>query len=196
MIKTNIQTNFPHHILTLSTFTDDCFVADYTEQTRALATKRGVEFFSPTSPTDIDFFSIINSPKISIDGIAFNNSSFINSSGSPKSQCESVFFPTTSNSNSWILFCELKYSNKPINNSNNLKKAIDQLYKTRYYYVQAGIILSTNCAYLIASLPMQSEPFANFSISQPLLTRLKRKRNIILRLKNKVEIIDDSTLIV
>jgi hypothetical protein len=196
MIKTQIQIHFLHQYSAIRTFSDHCFVADYTEQTKTLAVKRSVEFFDSTNPSDIDFFSIINTPPISFDGIIFNNLSFVFRNGFPKSQCESVFFPSTSNNNSWILFCELKYSSKPLNNFNNLRKAVNQLYRTRYYYVQTGIITPTNCTYLVASLPMQSEPFANFSISQPLLIKLKRTRNIVLRLKNKVEIVDDMTILV
>jgi hypothetical protein len=196
MIKSQIQIHFLHQFLAIKNFSDNCYVADYTEQTKPLPTKRGVEFFSPNNPTDIDFFSIINNQKILIDGIEFNNLSFVFNSGRSKSQCEAVFFPSTSTYDSWILFCELKYSNKPINNSNNLKKAITQLYRSRYYYVQKGILAETNSSYLVASLPMQSEPFANFSISQPLLIKLKRTRNIVLRLKNKVEIEDDKLILV
>lgn len=196
MIKSQIQIHFHHQFLAIKNFTDTCFIADYTEQTKPLPTKRGVEFFTPNNPTDIDFFSIINTPKISIDGIEFNNLSFVFNNGFAKSQCEAVFFPSTSTSDSWILFCELKYSNKPANNSNNLKKAISQLYRSRYYYVQKGIIAETNSSYLVASLPMQSEPFTNFSISQPLLIKLKHTRNIILRLKNTVEIENDKLILV
>lgn len=194
MIKQGIQTNYIHQYNTIKNFSDDLYIADYTEQTKALPLKRSVEFFSPNNPTDITYFSVINTPKIIIDGIEFNNSSFVCGNGNPKTQCESVVFPTVSNFESWILFCELKYSSKPSNNSNNLKKAIKQLYKTRYYYIQSNIISLTNTCYLIASLPIQSEPFANFSISQPILTKLKRNKNIILRLKNKVEIIDDKLI--
>lgn len=194
MIKQRIQSNYIHQFNTIKNFNDDLYIADYTEQTKTLPVKRSVEFFSPNSPTDITFFSVINTPKIIVDGIEFNNSSFVCGNGNPRTQCEAVVFPTVSHSDSWVLFCELKYSSKPSNNSNNLKKAIKQLYKTRYYYVQSNVISLTNNCYLIASLPLQSEPFPNFSISQPILTKLKRNKNIILRLKNNVEIIDNKLL--
>ena len=53
-----------------------------------------------------------------------------------------------------------------------------------------------NTAYLIASLPIQSEPFTNFSLTPNYLLNLKRKRNIVLRLKNSVEIKNSELLIV
>lgn len=196
MIKTNIQNKYIHQYNVIENFIDNIYTADYTEQTKTLPIKRSVEFFSPVPPIDINYFTVINDTKLPIDGIEFDNTSFVWANGNPKTQCEAVFFPTNSNSNSWVLFCELKYSSRPSRNANNLRKAIKQLYKTRYYYIQNSIIdLSNNC-YLIASLPLQSEPFINFSIPQPMLIKLKRKKNIILRLQNKVEIIDSENILV
>ena len=196
MIRNKIKTIYPHQFLLIQTFNNNVFVADYTEQTKTHSLKRNVEFFSPIPPTDIDYFSIINSPKLHIDAIKFNNSSFVYGNGNPKSQCEATVFPNSSSTNSWILFCELKYSSKPINNRNNLIKAIKQLFKTRYYYIQEGVINKTNTCYLIASLPLQAEPFANFSIPPTMLAKLKVSRNIILRLKNTIEIKDDKVIYV
>jgi hypothetical protein len=196
MIKSQIQLNYIHQFNAIINFSNDVFVADYTELTKTHSIKRSVEFFSPNPPGDIDYFSIINSPKLSIDGIEFDNTSFTRSNGEAKTQCESVFFPHISANDSWILFCELKYSSRPLNNRNNLKKAINQLFKTRYYYYQENIINSSNTSYLIASLPLQSEPFTNFSITPALLTKLKSSRNIVLRLKNSVEIVDDKIILV
>lgn len=194
MIKAKIQIKYNHQYLAIKNFNDDLFIADYTEQSKTQQIKRSVEFFSPNNPTDITFFSIINAPKLNINGIEFNNLSFVCGNGNPRTQCEAVVFPNHSHTDSWILFCELKYSSKPSNNSNNLKKAIRQLYKTRYYYLQNNVISLTNNCYLIASIPPQSEPFPNFSIPQPTLTKLKRNKNIILRLKNSIEIINSELL--
>lgn len=196
MIKTYIQTSYIHQYNTIQSFNDDIFVADYTEQTKTLPVKRSVEFSSPNLPAGIDYFSIKNTPKLNIDGIDFDNTSFVYSNGNSKSQCEAVFFPSSSNIDSWVLFCELKYSYRPLNNVNNLRKAIKQLFKTRYYYLQDGVIGNSNTSYLIASLPMQSEPFTNFSIPPSFLTKLKSSRNIVLRMRNIVEIKDGKIIYV
>jgi len=196
MIKGNIQSTYIHQHNTIIDFTDSIYVADYTENTKTLAVKRSVEFFSPNPPTDIQYFSILNIPKLPSVGIAFNNSSFVYANGNAMTQCEGVFFPSSSNSDSWILFCELKYSSKPIRNTNNLRKAINQLFRTQYYYASRNIFSRTNNCYLIASLPIQSEPFTNFSLPQAFLTKLKRTRNIVLRMKNSIEIIDSNLLAV
>lgn len=194
MIKSRIHVSYIHQYNTIQNFANDIFVADYTEQTKFLPIKKSVEFFSANPPIDIDYFSIKNAPKMIVGGIKFNNSSFVYCNGKAKSQCEAVFFPSLSTLHSWILFCELKYSSKPLNNTNNLKKAIKQLFKTHYYYTQDAIITKTNPCYLIASLPMQSEPFANFSISPSFLIKLKSTRNIVLRMKNIVEIKNEKIL--
>jgi hypothetical protein len=194
MIKLNIASKYAHHYVKIKNFNDDVFVADYTEHTRLLPIKRAVEFFSPNFPTDISYFTIRNTPNLFIDGIDFDGQSFVCGNGNSRTQCEGVFFPSVSNIDSWILFCELKYSSRQLQNENNLRKAMKQLYKTRFYYCQDNIISQTNTSYLIASLPMQSEPFANFALSQPFLLKLKRTRNIILRFKNVVEIVDDKLI--
>lgn len=196
MIKTNIDATYNHQHRAIKTFNDDLFVADYTKSTNRLPVKRGVEFFSPNHPADINFFSIINSKKFFIDGIEFNSSSFVCGNGNSRTQCEAVFFPSVSNHESWILFCELKYCSLEVNNFNDLTKAVTQLYKTRYYYIQNSIISLTNICYLVASLPLQTEPFANFHITPQMLMKLKSKRNIILRLTNIVKVNDDKSITV
>lgn len=194
MIRTNIQAKYIHQHIRIQSFSEAIFVADYTQQTKTLPVKRSVEFFSPNHPVDIDFLSINNNNKIVVDGIEFDNSSFVCGNGNSRSQCEAVFFPSTSTCDSWILFCELKYSFLPTRNPQNLEGAIRQLYKTRYYYLQNNVIAETNKSYLIASLPMQREPFVNFAIPQPFLSKLKIKRNVILRLKNSIDIHDDKII--
>lgn len=193
MIGTMISAIYNHQFQNKQNFTDSIYIADYTEQTKTLLIKRSVEFFSPNSPLDIKYFSILNHSKLSIDGIKFDNNSFVRN-GKTLSQCEAVFFPSVSTVNSWVLFCELKYSGNAYFNNTNLPKALKQLIRTRYYYIQSGIITKTNICYLIGSLPKQSEPFKNFSISPNKLANLKRKRNIILRFQNSVEIIDAVTI--
>ncbi|MFD2823946.1 hypothetical protein ACFS5M_09710 [Lacinutrix iliipiscaria] len=196
MIKQRIQIKYVHQFNLINNFSDNTHIADYTEQTKRDLIKRSVEFFSPNPPIDINYFTINNPPLLDIDGIEFDNNSFVHSNGNPKSQCEAVIFPTVSTNTSWVLFCELKYSSLPRNNNRNLRKAIKQVLKTRYYYFQNGIITIENTAYLIASLPIQSEPFTNFSLTPNYLLNLKRKRNIVLRLKNSVEIKNSELLIV
>lgn len=185
MIAAQLNVIYNHHYLKIKRYSSHIYVADYSDQTQF---QRSVEFFSPNPPNDITFFSILNPSNLSIAGIDFDNNSFVCGNGNPRTQCESVFFPNVSDLSSWVLFCELKYSARPLNNTNNLRKAMKQLYKTRYYYLQNAVISSSNPTYLIASLPLQSEPFANFTISQPMLTRLRRDRNIILRFKNTVSV--------
>jgi hypothetical protein len=188
MIKTNIKRTFPHHLSNSFVTEKSSYIADYTTQTNSV---RGVEVFTQT-PADIACFSLKNDNEIEIRHIKFNNKSFTyrdgKLKGKPRRQCECVIFPEKSNSDSWILFLELKYSYNEYSNSNNLKTAINQLYKTRTYYYINGIFDKNNVCYLIASLPMQSEPFKNFSMTPAELQNLKNKHNTILRLTNNAEI--------
>ena len=194
MIKTNISLSLPHLHANIVSYNKNIFITDYTEKTKMTIPRRSVEIFSPFPCPDNDCFYINNMVQLNIDTIVLDNHSFKHFNGLPKSQCETTMFPSTSIDESWFLLIELKYSNKPINNASNLKKAVKQLFKTRYHYIQENVISKKNTQYLIASLPMQIEPFANFSLTPSYLLNLKVKRNIILRFKNSVRIIDDKLI--
>jgi len=190
MIKANITREYPDHIAKCNYSNQTLYLADYTNQTRSA---QGV-VITNIQPTDIDSFELKNDVGILIGYIDFDHTSFTRPNGSALSQCECVVFPETSVIDSWIFFAELKYSNLPFNNDNNLRKAISQLYKTRTYYLNKGIFSKTNICYLIASLPMQAEPFAQIVISPMDLLRLKRKHNVVLRLQNQAEIQNDKMM--
>lgn len=188
MIRTKIQTLFSHHLKKCLTTCESIYVADYTEQTKSA---RATELFKGSPPSDIDYFTINNPCNLKMDSIPFDNSSFTKPNGSIASQCECVIFPNSSDDKSWILFLELKYSNKCKNNKKNLNKAQKQLFKTQYYYKSKSVFSKNNTCYLLASLPMQRPPFAHYSLTQSYLTEMKKKHNVIIRFQNSIEIRDD-----
>lgn len=194
MIRTKIQRDFAHHLQNCTTTTANLYVADYTEQTKQQAIKRATELFDGSPPNDIDYFTVENPLSVEIDGIPFNNGSFTRRNGNSLSQCECAIYPHNNIDDSWILFLELKYSNSKENNRKNLNKARKQLFKTRYYYKSMGIINKKNTCYLLASMPMQSSPFANISLSQPYLLAMKKKHNIVIRFQNSVKIKNHKTI--
>lgn len=201
MIKANITREYPAHIINCGnpSYIEKCgysnlslFIADFTKQTGHV---RGVEAFLEVPPGNINYFTFLNNVTLLNTYIAFDSTSFTRSDGiTPLKQCECVIFPETSSADSWIFFAELKYCTSPYWNNNHISKAILQLYKTRTYYLNAGIFTKTNTCYLLASIPTQAEPFVQSVISPMDLTRLKSKHNIILRLKNSVEIQDDKII--
>ena len=58
MIRTNINTNFPHHLNHCTITCNTIYVADYTEQAKSLSIKRGTVLFDNHPPTDINYFTI------------------------------------------------------------------------------------------------------------------------------------------
>ena len=190
MIRTNIRTFFSHHLNNCLTTCNSIYVADYTQQTKNSPAKRGVVLFNGVLPTNINYFTINNPRSLKIDGIPFDNKSFTRPNGKPLSQCECVIYPHSSNVKSWILFLELKYSNKKKNNKHNLNKAQKQLFETQDYYRSQGVFNKNNTCYLLASLPMQRPPFAHISLTQPSLSAMKKRYNMVIRFQNSVEIID------
>lgn len=194
MIRKKIQTSFPHHLNSCTTTSSSLYVADYTEKTKNDPIKRGTELFEESPPSDIDFFTVNNQNKLMIEGIPFDNNSFTYPNGNIASQCECVIYPNNSNRDSWILFLELKYSNKTKNNRYNLNKAKRQLFKTQYHYKSKKVFDKNNTCYLLASLPMQTPPFVNSSFPPNYLLTMKKKHNVIIRFQNLVEIIDDKKI--
>ncbi|WP_232518885.1 hypothetical protein [Porphyromonas gingivalis] len=156
--------------------------------------KRATELFEVSPPSDIDYFTVNNPCNLEMDGIPFDNNSFTRPNGKSLSQCECVIYPHSSNDESWILFLELKYSNDDKNNKKNLNKARKQLFKTQYYYKSKGVFDKNNTCYLLASLPMQRPPFTNISLTQPYLSAMKKRHNVVIRFQNSVEIIDDKKI--
>lgn len=194
MIRTKIQTLFPHHLNNCITTSNSLYIADYTQQTRHSPINQATVLFDNYPPNNIDYFMVNNLNNLNIDGIPFDNRSFTRPDGSPLSQCECVIYPHSSNDESWILFLELKYSCKSENNENNLNKARKQLFKTQYYYRSQGVFDKNNTCYLLASLPMQRPPFTNISLTQPYLSAMKKRHNVVIRFQNSVEIIDDKKI--
>lgn len=194
MIRANINTIFPQHLNHCLVTCNTIYVADYTEQTKSLPVKKGTELFDNYSPTDISYFTVNNHNKLEIDGITFDNKSFVKTNGKIASQCECVIYPHISDAYSWICFIELKYSNNPNNNYKNLKKALLQLYKTQYYYKSKGVFNKTNPIYLFASLPLQRPPFANMSLSPTYLLNKKKKHNIVIRFQNSAYVVNDKII--
>ena len=194
MIKTNINNYFPHQYLRYKLTNLNLHVADFTEMSKALVVKRGLEFFAPDPPSDNLCFSLFNPHGLNIGYIDYNNESFVDNNGNPKSQCECVILPDVSTNNTWIVFIELKYSTLIKNNHKNLTKAIQQLLDTHSYYTAESVISTSNPSYLFASIPPQSIPFGGFILSPGYITTLKRTRNIILRLRNDAIIENDQSI--
>lgn len=195
MIKQAIARHFPHHLGSCYPFLQDVYIADYTEKTKTEHIKKYIEFLA-IQPNDINFFSLYNPNLIKIDGIKFNNASFLDPNGQAKTQCECTFFPESSTNSSWIMFLELKYSCINRRNDLNIKKALDQLCATYHYYKEVGIIPKNGNSYLIVSLPEQHEPFVNSIITPAKIKKYKKLYKIILRPKNKVQIANHSLIYV
>ena len=195
MIRDRIKATFPWHLANCLTTRNTIYVADYTEQTKRRKKKKGVILFDGIPPEDIHCFILKNPNLVELDGIAFNNKSFVKADGNVDSQCECVIYPHTSDKHSWICFVELKYSYKPKNNTTNLSKACAQLFHTQAHYRSHGVFGTGNPCYLLAALPEQYPPFANFSLSPSYLLQLKRRYNITLRISNSAKIVNERVII-
>lgn len=191
--KMNLEQLKNHHSYqfeNILSFNGNIFVVDYS----TISNQKGVEFLEEES-SELPYFKVINSNSIPLNGIKYDEKCFKIKKGITLSQCEGVIFPKEPTENSFLLFVELKYDKNDIYNHKSIKKAISQLYRTRYYYCQTNTVSIKNTCYLFASLPNQNTPFTNFILTQDKLIKLKSTRNIILRLKNVAEIIDNQFIL-
>ncbi len=195
MIKSRIKNSvYKDHLGAAKVLSDTVYLVDYSNSAKP---KLGTCFLD-TIPNDIEVFTINNPNAMDVCCLRYTDKSFqrkVNGIRKFRSQCEGVLFPDESDIEPWIMFSELKYC-KVENNKGNINKARRQLYKTRYYYKEQGIISRDNTSYLIISLPKQNVPYAHTAFSQPYLTRLKKKHNVILRATDKVEILDKKNIFV
>lgn len=184
MIKTEIKKVFPRH--KISTYSQDIYIADYTDQTKDEEIKRSVEV-NTELPADIEFFCLHNPLPIEINVVSLDRKSFVDEDGESQTQCECVTFPSDATDSSWVLFLELKYcKEEKKRKQRNLPKAIDQLLATHSYYKNKEIITIKNASFLIAAFPtLTSVPFRNSTLTASYLQNLKKKENIILRVANE-----------
>jgi len=186
-MKKLIKIHYPH--LVVNDYNSDIYLADYTEQTKNNAIKRGVEI-STDKPKDIKSFFIKNGKSISYSAILFDNKSFVDeTTGNTLSQCECVCFCSAEFSKGpWVLFLELKYCDIHSKYQvENMDKAKSQLADTYKYYKQKGIINNKQQCYLIVSFPFFRTPFPNFANTQTDVKKMKLNK-VIFRGVNELKI--------
>lgn len=190
MIATKINEEFPEH--EIKEFNQSIYIVDYTHQTKNDPVKRSVEIHV-VKPTNIDSFFLLNSCVLHIGAVIYDKHSFVDENGLSQKQCECVAFPGQAEESSWIMFLELKYCAFK-NAVKNLNKAKKQVFATYKYYKNKGIIKNSQLAYLLVSLPKQTNtPFESFISTQEELTQWRNK-NIIFRGVNTAKVKDQYLL--
>lgn len=190
MIATKINEEFPEH--EIKEFSQSIYIVDYTHQTKNDLIKRSVEIHV-TKPGDINSFFLLNSCVLNIGTVIYDKHSFVDGSGLSQTQCECVVFPAQAEESSWIMFLELKYCEYG-NAVKNLNKAKNQVFATYEYYKYKGIVKNKQLAYLLVSLPKQTNtPFEGFIATQEELTQWRNKK-IIFRGVNVAKIKDQYLL--
>ena len=144
-------------------FSDDCYVADYTERTDSI---RGVEFSS--SPfEDIEFFHLKSNPKATVNYIGINfeqHAEFIKGI----QNCECMFHALSDVKRPWTLFLEMKYC-KEENIEDYAFKAYSQMKDTMDKIHSLNLINpSERRLYFVYSVPEHGHriPFGSFTLSQ------------------------------
>lgn len=197
MIKSNLANSekYNHHVVETIKDAENIYVTDYTNHNQAnkLIDNNPIKV-SKEEPTNIKAFHILNSNKLPLDYVIFDDNSFVDATDNKSKHCEACFFPNEDKENEWIAFLELKYSRNVKFNSKKINEAKAQLIETWQHYYDANIITKANKAYCVISLPEQEVPFTNFRLPQNEIAHLKESKNILLRYTNTITIKDSYKL--
>lgn len=197
MIKSNLANSekYNHHVVETIKDAENIYVTDYTNHNQANKIKDNNPIkVSKEEPKDIKAFHILNSNKLPLDYVIFDDNSFVDSDNNKSKHCEACIFPDKNEENIWILFIEIKYSKNTSFNSRKASEAKKQLTQTWQHYYDANIITKANRAYCVISLPDQEVPFPNFILPQNEIDDLKESSNILLRYTNTIKIKDSYKL--
>ena len=180
----------------IHTYCNDCYVADYSEQTK---NQRGVEL-SEEPFDDIAYFHLQNDPHIKYQCVNFEeNPEFFRKESDPRkrlSQCECMFVSSEDVPTQWVCLLEMKYCNEK-NIGKRSNKAYRQLENTLDVLKDKGVIDSEKYrVYFNISIPDHSnkEPFDAFHFSPADKLELLRTKKIHLLGYNSLLVLDGTNL--
>ena len=161
---------------------ENIYIADYTQRTKTLPQKRGVEFLDrqpadPIDPTKEMHYLLVDNPKaVSLECNIFDDNQFVDKTKHKYKHGECCFFPTKNDGRSWFSIVEIKDLEKP----NNIKNYYEEIRekRDRMFDVFRKDVGITNTIYFIISFPMgkgQKERLFNDAIFMDHV-ELKRKK--------------------
>ena len=175
-------------------FNGDCFVADYSEQSKKTGENKKV-VLSSEELQDISTFHLRNPRGIEYWGVNFEkNDAFFHTSGKKVRQCECMFVSKHAKHKAWACFIELKYCQSK-NIESNSDEAYEQLFSTLSYLIQKGVLNKEDYRfYLNYSSPDHSnrEPFFSFKFSPSERLKYRKEFGIQILGYNQVLILNEA----
>ena len=151
-------TNFCSAIEFASCDAHAMYLVDYTDSTNS---KRGVELLC----NEVDLAGLLldnSASEINITTAVFDDHCFKEADGiTDEEHCEAVLFPEPFETESWLLFVELKYAKFL---SGDLGKAFRQVIKTVQYFRHSALIERNKVVCGVISFPITKKrpPYENF----------------------------------
>jgi hypothetical protein len=134
---------------------------------------------------------LTNNKKLNIFYVAFKENALkVSTPEGQVKQCECVLFPTTLDSDDWVLFVETKYANNFqsafLGNIDHPNTSIKQIISTVEYFREKDILPKDKKVFAIVSFPKIIEPFSEafFTRSELTMEEISTKHKILLRATN------------
>lgn len=180
-MKNKILAKYPKSKFT-TTKSKNIYIADFTQRTKTLTQKRGVEFLDqqpadPVDPTKEMHYLFVDNPKaVSIACNVFDDNQFIDNTNHKLKHGECCFFPTKNDGRSWFSIVEIKDLEKPSNINYYYAEIREK--RDRMLDIFRNDVGITQTIYFILSFPMQqgkkNVPFNDTIFSD--YVELKRKK--------------------
>jgi hypothetical protein len=168
------------------------FLVDFSKKTNK---QRGVEVLD--NETELKGLRIENKAKTSIAIGVFDDHCFKTDDGKKDlKHCEAVFFSDSnvSDSESWVLFVELKYTTNVKKFSRDFKDGKEQLLNTISIFRQNGIVEKSKLVHAVLSFP-ERRIYASYGFSAPdEIVKLRRREKIHFEKTNIVHFISDTII--
>lgn len=157
------------------------YIADFTQRTKTLPKKRGVEFLAeqPVDPSDstkaMHCLIVDNQKSVSVECNVFDDNQFVDDAKRKLKYGECCFFPTKNDARSWFSIVEIKDIEKQTNIKNYYEEIREK--RDRMFDIFRNEVGISNNIYFIISFPMkrgQKERLFNDSIFMDHVN-LKRK---------------------
>ncbi|MDR0829393.1 MAG: hypothetical protein LBN95_04675 [Prevotellaceae bacterium] len=163
-------------------------VIDLTERTKGL---QNMEIYAQ-KPKGIDTL-LIENPNLDISATFFKPQCFINERGKEPDNCEGVFYLTSSNSATWLLFIEIKDC-KAKNISEYFTKTKEQVIQVVQIFRNRNIISQNKKVFANISFPRRNKTDFYNQLIKGEAKSFRDKHKIIIRGTNHLKIKNETTI--
>jgi hypothetical protein len=190
MMKNKLDAILPAAKIIHSEYSDSkIYVTDYTNRTNS---ERDIAVFN-TNPDNMDVLVLKNDTRLNITASIFGKQCFMDAQNNEIRHCECVLYPTITNSNTWILFVEIKDC-KPKNIASYIKSAKEQIIRTVELFRELNLLEKQKKVHAVITFPQKKTNFYHHIIAPSESQKFLHQHKIIIRATNILSIKNDRSI--